>query len=249
MPDVSIIMPCHNGGKTIGDAVNSVINQTYGNWELIIVDDSSTDDSIDIVCDFIRKDSRIRIYHNPKCTKLPATPRNIGIEKSSGRYIAFLDCDDIWMPEKLEHQLPLFKNEQCGVVFSYYRKMNEDGNLHESIVKSPAEVNFRQLLKGNCIGNLTGMYDTAKVGKVYQKEIHHEDYLMWLEILRKGLIAMNTCTVEAYYRESSKSVSGSKLSAVSWTWNIYRKELNMPLAESCMNFADYAFHGVLKKFK
>ena len=110
-------------------------------------------------------------------------------------------------------------------------------------------VSYRQLLGGNVIGNLTGMYDTKKVEKVFQKEIHHEDYLMWLQVLQKGFVARNTSTVEACYRESGTSVSGSKLKALGWTWAIYRRELGLLWVSSVVHFLNYAAKGILKKIK
>lgn len=248
MAQVSIIMPCHNGEKYIGKAIESVQAQTFTDWELLVIDDFSDDSSPAIVSSMAERDSRIRLLINDRTTRMPATPRNVGIKEAAGRYIAFLDCDDMWLPEKLAHQLPLFEEKNCGAVFSLYKKMDEAGNVTNTVI-SPASADFRTLLKGNCIGNLTGIYDTAKVGKVYQKEIHHEDYLMWLEILRKGFIARNTGTVEGFYRVSSTSVSGSKLKVFGWTWDIYRKELKLPLPEAAFNFFCYAVNGVLKLLK
>ena len=249
MATVSVIMPCHNGASFLRQAVDSVLAQTYGDWELLIIDDASTDDSAAIAEEYCSKESRIKLLHTEHSTGKPATTRNVGIEAAAGRFIAFLDCDDQWLPGKLEHQLPLFKQENCAAVFSFYKKMDAAGNVRSAVVTSPASVDFDQFLDGNCIGNLTGIYDTAKVGKVFQKEIHHEDYLMWLQVLQKGFIARNTGTVEAYYRESGTSVSGSKLKALSWTWDIYRKELGLPLGASVGHFIKYAFQGLSKRLK
>ena len=242
-------MPCHNGSAFLRQAVDSVLSQTYEDWELLIIDDASTDGSAAVAKEYCAKDSRIKLLHTERSTGMPATTRNVGIEAAAGRFIAFLDCDDQWLPGKLEHQLPLFKQENCAAVFSFYKKMNASGNIRSAVVTSLASVDFDQLLDGNCIGNLTGIYDTAKVGKVFQKEIHHEDYLMWLQVLKKGFIARNTGTVEAYYRESCSSVSGSKLKALGWTWDIYRKELGLPLGASALHFIRYGVKGLLKKIK
>ena len=249
MAEVSIIMPCHNGAKTIQKAIESVLSQTFKDWELIVVDDFSTDGSVAVVEKLASLDSRIKSIKNTRTTHMPATPRNVGIKAASGRFIAFLDCDDAWACSKLERQLPLFGNPKCAVVFSFYKKMDSNGAVHDGVVTSPVFVGFKQLLDGNCIGNLTGIYDTAKVGKVFQKEIHHEDYLMWLEILRKGFIARNTCTVEAFYRENPQSVSGSKFKALSWTWNIYRRELGLGVISSSVHFVKYAVKGLCKKLR
>ena len=249
MAIVSIIMPCHNGEKHLRQAIDSVLAQTYQAWELLIIDDASTDGSAAVAKEYCAKDSRIKLLHTKCSTGKPATPRNVGIEAAAGRFIAFLDCDDQWAPAKLEHQLPLFQQENCAAVFSFYKKMDIEGNVRSGVVTAPAVVDFDQLLDGNCIGNLTGIYDTAKVGKVYQKEINHEDYLMWLQVLKKGFIARNTGTVEAYYRESCTSVSGSKVKALLWTWAIYRKELGLPLMASVMHFIKYAFKALGKRLK
>ena len=242
-------MPCHNGEKYLRQAVDSVLAQTFGDWELLIIDDASTDGSVTIAKEYIDRDNRIRLLHTEHSTGKPATTRNVGIEAASGRFIAFLDCDDQWLPSKLEHQLPLFEQQNCAAVFSFYKKMDIAGNVRSAVVTSLASVDFNQLLDGNCIGNLTSIYDTAKVGKVYQKEIHHEDYLMWLMMLQKGFIARNTGTVEAYYRESDTSVSGSKIKALGWTWDIYRKELGLSFGASALHFIKYAFKGLSKRLK
>ena len=204
---VSIIMPNHNGEKYIAEAIESVISQTYKKWELLIIDDNSSDDSVRIIKSYIEVDKRIKLLNNKINTGYPAKPRNVGIQNATGRFIAFLDCDDIWLSSKLEKQLPLFKDKDCAVVYSFYQKINESSNICSSAIRSPRAVSYKNLLKGDCIGNLTGIYDTQKVGKVFQKEIHAEDYLMWLEILKKGFLAKNTNTVEAYYRITSNSTS------------------------------------------
>lgn len=249
MPQVSVIMPCHNGEKYISDAIQSVVSQTFSDWELLVVDDNSSDGSVNTIEDFCAKDARIKLLHTQKSTGLPSNARNVGIENASGRFIAFLDCDDIWLPTKLARQLPLFETKNVAVVFSYYAKMNAVGNYGGSPVSSPVFVSYEYMLNGNCIGNLTGMYDTQKCGKVFQKNIHHEDYVMWLEILKKGFFALNTNTVEAVYRENKASVSGSKLRVFKWQWNILRRELNIPFFKSAGYFLHYAVSGFLKLIK
>lgn len=246
---VSIIMPCHNGEKYIVKAIESVILQTYQDWELLIIDDNSTDNSVKIINSYVESDKRIKLLNNNNNTGLPATPRNIGIQAATGRFIAFLDCDDIWVNTKLENQLPLFEDQYCAVVFSFYEKINELSEICSSIIKSPKQVSYKDLLKGDCIGNLTGIYDTQKVGKVFQKEIHAEDYLMWLHILKKGYRANNTNTLEAQYRITSNSISANKLKSALWNWNIYRNELKMPLFTAILYFIIYITKGFFKYLK
>jgi len=249
MPKISIIMPCHNGDKYIREAIESVIAQTFTDWELLVINDNSSDTSVSIISEFTERDSRIKLLNLAESNGMPSAPRNMGITEAQGQYIAFLDCDDKWLPSKLENQLKLFEDNNCVVAFSYYKKMDENGNIHDSVIYSPANVKYNKLLNGNCIGNLTGMYDSAKVGKIYQKSVHHEDYLMWLEILKSGLVAKNTNTVEAVYRESKKSTSGNKLAAFVWTWQIYRSELKLNIFSAFFHFITYAFKAVIKFIK
>ncbi len=242
-------MPAHNAAKTIGESIDSVLSQTFTDWELLVINDSSVDETEKIVFEYSKKDSRIKLLHTDKSLGKPFYPRNVGIKAASGRFIAFLDSDDIWLSTKLEHQIPLFYTKNVAVVFSYYSKMGENGELWNSVIKSPAVVNYKRLLFGDCIGNLTGVYDTKKCGKVFQKEIHHEDYLMWLEILKKGFIALNTNTCEAFYRIQKKSDSSNKLKAAHWQWNILRNELKLPFLFAVKGFCVYAVRGLLKALK
>lgn len=246
---VSVIMPCHSGERYLKESIDSVLAQTYTNWELLIVDDCSNDRSYQIALDYAVKDSRIKVFKNPKSTGLPATPRNLAISKASGRFIAFLDCDDIWLPTKLERQLPLFNDKQCAIVFSYYEKINEESEICSKTIKTPKSVSYRDLLFGDCIGNLTGVYDTEKLGKIFQKEIHAEDYLMYLEILKRGFRAVNTNSVEGRYRISSNSTSSNKLKSACWNWNIYKNELHLPIPVATFYFCVYCFKGLIKFLK
>ena len=246
---VSIIMPCHNGAPFIADAIRSVQSQTFADWELLVIDDCSSDDSADIVKALAEKDGRIRLLRTERSTGLPATPRNVGIRAARGRYIAFLDCDDEWLPTKLARQVPLFGTRNAAVVFSWYGKMDGAGNYGCNAVSSPAFVSYASMLDGNRIGNLTGIYDTDRCGKVLQREIRHEDYVMWLEILARGFFAVSTNSVEAVYRESRSSVSGSKLRVLPWQWRILRKELGLPPLRAAKHFLSYAAGGLLKFLK
>lgn len=248
---VSVIMPAHNAGITVASAIESVIAQSYEQWELIVIDDCSTDNTVALVSEYMKRDKRIKLFQTDKSFGKPFYPRNIGIKNASGRYIAFLDSDDLWLPTKLEHQIPLFDESNVAIAFSYYEKFSTDEtNLdNKRVIKSPSSVSFKTALYGNPIGNLTGMYDTQKVGKVFFEDAGHEDYILWLTILKKGFIAKNTNTVEARYRVAEKSVSSNKGKAASWTWNIYRKTLGFNLIKSLFCYSIYMIKGVLKYFK
>ncbi len=248
-PLVSVIIPTYNVEAFVKDALESVIAQTYDNWELIVVDDGSCDGTLELLRVYEGKDTRIRVCALERNSG-QAVARNHAVAVAKGRYIAFLDSDDMWLPYKLERQVSAFQEyEDAAVVFSYYEKISENGVRSGRIVTSPSRVTYDALLYGNVIGGLTGMYDTQKVGKIHIKAIGHEDYAMWLEILKKGYVGVNTCDVQALHRVRSGSVSADKVKAARWQWNIYRnvEKLNVFKATCC--FVVYALRGVLKSLK
>lgn len=246
---VSIITPSYNSSAFIEQTIESVLAQTYEDWEMLIVDDCSTDTSAAIIKQYAKKDVRIRYLKTKHPSGSPCEPRNIGIRNAQGRYIAFLDSDDRWLPDKLEEQLHLFEDAATAIVYSDYEKMTEAGERENRIVRAPAEADYKRLLSGNVIGCLTAVYDTAKVGKVYFPEHSHEDYILWLSILKRGYIAKNTNTVTALYRVRSRSVSSNKLKALSWQWSIYVNVEQTGYLKAMYYFAHYACKAFLKMLK
>ena len=244
---ISIIMPCYNSEKFISEAIESVLAQTYQNWEMLIIDDCSTDTSISRINRYLAKDKRIKLFVTKENSKSPVEPRNIGVKNAQGRYIAFLDSDDIWLPTKLDNQAKRFIGDNTAVVFSYYEKISETGNRKNRIIMSPDSVTYDQLLKGNCIGCLTAIYDIEKTGKVFFKHIGHEDYEYWLSILNCGYLARNTNTTEALYRIRKNSISTNKLKSSKWTWYIYRKVVKLSLIQ-CVYYFCYYIINSLKKY-
>lgn len=243
---VSIIMPMYNSAAYVVEAIQSVLAQTYTNWELIVVDDCSRDDSVARVKEFCSIDSRISLFKTDKASGSPTTPRNEGVKHANGRFIAFLDSDDMWLPNKLSEQLPLFDERRVAVVFSNYEKMDEAGNRAGRCVRTPRIVNYSKLLYSNVIGNLTGIFDVKKVGKVYFQSIHHEDYAFWLSVLKKGYVARSTQSVLALYRVREESVSSRKLTVASWQWSIYRDVEHIGFFRSSCYFLVYAYKAFQK---
>lgn len=236
-------MPMHNSAAFIGDAIESVISQTYKDWELLVVDDYSTDNSVSIVKKYSSIDTRIHLLYNDKHTGLPSSPRNFGIKHAKGQYIAFLDSDDCWLPHKLERQIKLFENNNVAIVFSNYEKIEENGRRSNRIIKAPMKVTYKDMLHSNYIGNLTGMYDSQKAGLALMPNLHHEDYALWLTILKNGYIAQNTGSVEALYRVRRNSISSAKIHLLSWQWNIYRKQEHLSIVKSIFYYICYAYNG------
>lgn len=246
---VSVIMPAYNAERFINDAIKSVLSQTYSYWELLIVDDCSSDSSATIIKEYVEADNRIVYFKTEQPSGSPCIPRNLGIQNAKGRYIAFLDSDDVWLPHKLEEQLPLFDDEHTTIVFSNYEKMNEIGERNERHIKAPAFTDYKKLLRGNVIGCMTAVYDVSKIGKVYFENVNHEDYVMWLSILKRGYIAQNTNTVTALYRIRSKSVSSNKLKVLTWQWNIYMNIEKKGYLKAAYYFCHYAYKAFMKSKK
>jgi glycosyltransferase involved in cell wall biosynthesis len=245
-PLISIITPCYNSEWYIRQTIESVLAQPYQNWEMIIIDDCSTDNSEILINEYLKKDKRIKYLKTELNTGMPSGPRNLGLDNAKGRYIAFLDGDDIWLPTKLENQLKNFTDENVAIVFSYYEKITEDRQRSNRIVISLEKVTYNQLLKGNSIGCLTAIYDTEKSGKLSFMNFHYEDYAYWLAILKNGYIAKNTNTLEALYRVKSDGESSKKLRSARWTWNIYKNYLKMPLLKCLYCFSLYSLKASFK---
>lgn len=243
---VSIIMPMYNSEAFIKDAIKSVIAQTYKNWELLVVDDGSTDNSRAIVEKFMAWDSRIHLLQNPCPIGMPSEPRNYGIQAAHGHFIAFLDSDDMWLPSKLAQQLPMFQDNRTAVVYSNYEKIDEKGKRSARIVIAPPQVDYNKMLYSNYIGNLTGVFDVRKVGKNYFRQIRHEDYAFWLSVLKSGYIARSTQTITALYRVRSSSLSANKLHLLSWQWNILRNVEHISFFRAIGFYITYAYNAFFK---
>lgn len=242
-PVVSVITPLYNGEEYIGDTIESVRNQTFRDWEMVIVDDQSRDSSLEIAHSYAQKDSRIRIKQLPKRSG-PAVARNHAINLSKGRLIAFLDSDDLWVPEKLEKQVSYMLENNLHFTFSWYQEMDEQGSLSEKIVQPPEKVCYEDMLKTCHIGCLTAMYDTDHFGKVRMPNMkRRQDYALWLELLKRDDCAHGIQEVLAFYRRRTVSVSSNKLKLLKYNWNVLRKNQGMSVGKS----AYYLSHVILNK--
>lgn len=246
---VSIVMPSWNTAKYIGESIKSVINQTYQNWELLIVDDCSTDNTDEVVESFLKQDSRIRYFRNTHNSGAAVT-RNHALKKARGEWIAFLDSDDLWMPEKLEKQIE-FMN-QNGYVFSYHDfvKIDEDDNPIGIYVTGPAVVDKRRMYHYDYVGCLTFMYSAKHFGLIQIKDIKkNNDYAILLKLCKKGNCYLLNENL-AQYRIRKKSISHDKLSKkLRSHYDLFRKCDGKPavvaLWYSCWNMV----YGVWKKRK
>lgn len=242
---VSIIMPNYNSEKYIEATIKSVLAQTYQNWELLFVDDCSSDRSLEIAQSF--EDERITILFTDK-NGGAALARNKAIEKARGKWIAFLDSDDLWMPEKLEKQITYMQNNDISFSYTDYEVIDEN-NKTVSIFKPRLDVcKYKDILKHNYIGCLTVIYDSEKIGKVLMpvNAVKREDLACWLSILKNGAQAHCLHECLAQYKVHSNSVSSNKLKMVKYQWQVYRKVERINMFKSVYYLAYWAVTGVLK---
>jgi teichuronic acid biosynthesis glycosyltransferase TuaG len=244
-PTVSIIMPAYNTADFIAQSINSVLAQTYTNWELIIVDDCSTDATVACVKQFT-SDERIRLLTN-ESNLGGAGSRNRAIEAARGRYLAFLDADDLWLPQKLAQQLDFMQQHNVGFSFTGYSTMSESGVVKDKI-NVPAKVNFTKLLKHNYIGCLTAMYDTAPFGKIYMPLVRkRQDFALWLELLKRFEFAWGVNNNLGFYRIRAGSLSASKKDAFKFYWRVLRQVGGCNVFSASYNIGWYLLIVFLKK--
>ena len=244
---VSIVTPVYNSEKFISETIDSIQNQTYKHWELILVDDCSSDNSYDIISKYIKYDKRIR-YIKLEKNSGAAVSRNTGIKNAKGRFIAFLDSDDIWLPEKLEKQLKYMLDKKIGFTFTSYRYMKEDGTKTNKVAKAPYKINYNGLLKNTIIGCSTVVLDRQIVGDFLMPLVRKgQDTATWLMILRNQKYAYGMEEILVDYRLVGNSLSSNKIKALKRTWNIYRSVEKINVFKSTYVFCFYVFNAIKKR--
>ncbi len=249
---VSIIMPCFNGMKYLEQAVESIRHQTYTKWELLIVDNNSTDGSLALIQALALEDSRIVVL---QCTKPGAAPaRNTGIEKAKGRYIAFLDCDDVWLPEKLQRQIHAMLSFDAVFCWSSYRLINAVGDVIRDEF-ADQEIDYVSFMtKRSVIGCLTVIYDSDRLGKLFMANIRmRQDYALWAKIIRlaeeKNFTIYGISDLLAYYRVHDEAMTRNKFKAAFYQWCLYRNIENLTLLTSLRYFMHYSFRALTNIIK
>ncbi len=248
MVKVSIITPTFNSSKYISETIIGVINQTYSNWELIIIDDKSTDNTIEIVKKIQAKENRIVLIES-ETNNGAGVARNRGLEIANGRYISFLDSDDIWEPTKLESQLGFMDKNDAAISFTGYSIMDESMVNVKSVINVPHKLDLHSYLKNTVIGMSTSMIDKSKVGDFRLNKIRsRQDGILWIELLKSGFIAYGLNEQLVKYRFRNDSVSANKLKAMSKVWYIYRAYAKLNFIQTLYFFFFYVYNNLKRRY-
>lgn len=245
---ISIITPAYNAGRFIGETIESVQAQTYPHWEMLIVDDGSTDDTRMIAAAYAGSDKRI-VMLSAGQNSGPATARNIGLQQARGRYIVFLDSDDLLLPDKLALQLQFMRSNHAAFSFTAYRQMSEDGLQLGALIEAVATVSYWDELHTTLIGGGTVMLDRQMTGEFAFESVRNEDYLLWLTLLKRGHMAYGLSIDLARYRQPERSRSSNKLTSARGVWKVLRQHEQLHFCKALACFASYAVRSSWRNYR
>ncbi|WP_288208088.1 glycosyltransferase [uncultured Parabacteroides sp.] len=249
MKKVSVIMPMYNMELFVGDAIESVVSQTYPNWELLITDDCSTDNSVNVVKKYMERDKRINLFSTDHNTGSPSEPRNISLSQATGELVAFLDSDDMWLPCKLWEQVEFMEENHYSFIYSDVEKVSCDGRRSNRIDHMKAKTYYKDMLKFCRISNGGALITREMIGEVRYKSIPKEDFGFWLDILRKGGMAYGTGRIHALYRVRPNSRSGCISRRIREQWFILRRVERISLVQSLYFMLPFAYNGLIRYLK
>jgi glycosyltransferase involved in cell wall biosynthesis len=241
---VSVITACYNSERHISETINSVINQTYQNWELLLVDDCSIDNTIALIEELQKTDKRIKLVQLKENSGAAVT-RNTAIKEAKGTFIAFLDSDDKWLPKKLEMQLEFMISNNYNLTHTAYELIDNLGNILNKTITPAKILSYNDMLYSNKIGCLTAMYNQSELGKIHMPLLRkRQDYGLWLKILKTGEKAYGLPEVLSLYRNTENSISNNKLDLIKWNWKLFREAENLSIAKSIY----YLSCNIISKF-
>lgn len=243
---VSIIMPTYNCGKFIEETIKSIQAQTYTNWEIVIVDDCSTDNTAEIVKPLMEQDARIK-YHVLDVNSGAAVARTKSMELAQGYYMAFCDSDDLWMPEKLAKQIAFMEENNYAFTCTAYEQIDEEGNSLNRIIKTKKKTNYNRLLLDCPVGNSSVMYNVEIMGKFEVPNIRkRNDDALWLKMLKKEEYIWGMPDVLMRYRIRKNSISSSKLKVIKYHWKLYREIEHLNVFRSAFHICWWCFLKVFR---
>lgn len=245
-PLVSIITPAYKAAGYIDHTIRSVQKQTYGTWELLIVDDGSPDNTAEVVLRYCALDSRIKLIRQKNAG--PAMARQAALDAANGKFIAFLDSDDCWLPEKLALQLDFMEKTAASFTYTSFRRVDSSGQIVGHRVRIPGSLTYRQLLGNTAIATSTVVIDREKTGAFRMTRTFYDDFVLWLGLLKRGHTAYALDIDLMRYRVVSQSVSRNKFRSMRMVWKTYREIENLGWLVSAISFISYAFHA-WRKYK
>jgi len=245
---ISIITPCFNASKFISNTITSIKNQTYNDWELIIVDDCSTDGSIEIIESFTASDKRIKLIKN-HINKGVAEARNTALKLAKGRYVAFLDSDDMWCEGKLEKQLAFMKQKNAAISCTAMNTIDEEDNPLNTLREVRERISYKFLLKNTMIATSTVLIDRNKTGD-FQMPLRRggQDYATWLMLMRNGTICYGLNEVLSHYRVMSESLSSNKWKSITQVWQIQTQDEKINKLSAAINVCFFIMNAFMKHF-
>ena len=246
---VSIVVPVYNAARYIKNTIEMVCRQTYEDWELILVNDASRDESKRIIEDIIASSDRNIRLINKERNEGAAAARNTGIDASSGRYIAFLDADDVWKEDKLEKQIAFMERTGASFAFHSYEFGDENAKPTGKVVHAPGTLTFKKALSRTVIFTTTVMFDTEKIDMeiIHMPMVPSEDTATWWRILKSGIVAYGLDDNLAIYRRPARSLSSNKLVAIERIWFLYRNIAGLSVLESLFYFGGWAVRATLRR--
>lgn len=242
---VSIITPAYRVAKYVDRAITSVQQQTYPHWEMIVTDDCSTDETREIVARYVEQDRRVKLIAQTT-NQGPAMARNASLRQAQGRFIAFLDSDDWWLPTKLERQLNFMHGSGVALTYTQFRRVDQNGENEGRLIKVPDRLTYRMLLGNTAIATSTAMIDRKQTGDFQMTKTYYDDFALWLKLLREGYLARALHEDLMRYRILQGSVSRSKVNSAKKVWSTYREIEGLSVARSAIHFSRYACNALLK---
>lgn len=247
---VSVVVPVYHAEKYMEETMDCVRTQTYPDWELLLVVDGPKDPTVEVIQKYLERtgEKRIHVFIQEK-NQGAALARNRGVLEAKGRYIAYLDADDLWKPDKLEKEVNFMRQKDAAFAFTGYEFADENGKGTGKIVRVPEKLTYREALKNTTIFTTTVMFDTKKIDKAMLEmpNMKSEDTALWWKVLRKGYIAYGLDENLVYYRRPSVSLSSNKIVAIQRIWNLYRQAEKLSIPYSCYNFCFWAVRAVIRR--
>ncbi|HTH79833.1 MAG TPA: glycosyltransferase family 2 protein [Ramlibacter sp.] len=242
---VSIIVPAYRAASYIGRTIESVIAQTCGDWEMLVADDCSPDNTREVIAEWAARDPRVKLIAREK-NGGPAATRNSALDRAQGRWIAFLDSDDMWLPAKLERSLAHAQANHAALVFTAYRRISQDDSRIGELIHVPRTLTYRQLLGNTAIATSTVLIDRSIAGDVHMERVFYDDFVCWLSILKRGHVAYGLDEDLMRYRVLAQSVSRNKGRSAREVWKTYRNVEQLGPVAASWYFGRYALNALRK---